>query len=185
MDNQSKYDPTRKTVGAMYIDAAANNTDKFVTNGDLTNELMSSLVEDLNETIASNPFDGKEFYITIHEKKDLQMPRALLRRMVTTLYRPWPEDDTIVYRVNPANSDVRFCWCLPHWSEMDNMLNSEDLFDKSMIYEIKCWKNMDMYHFGFTKCPMGNWIPNEHYKDHALEVIQPKGVRILTPYDYN
>jgi hypothetical protein len=174
MENQSKYNPDRKTVGAIYRDAQINNKEQFVTNGDLTNEVMSSLVEDLNETIQSNPYEGRPFYITVHEKKDLQMPRAILRRMLTSLYRPWPEDDTVVFYVDPKFSDVRFCWCLPHWSEMDNMLNSHHLFNKEMITQIKAWKNFDLYHFGFTKDDVGNWIANPSWKDAKMERRLPK-----------
>ncbi len=151
MENQSRYDDSRKTVGAIYKEAQEKNTEKFVTNGDLTNELQSSLVSDLNDTIVSNPNDGKPFFITVHEKKDLQMPRMILRRMLTTKYRPYPEDDTVVFWVDPQSNTVRFCWCLPHWSEMENMLNNEWLFDKEMLEQIRAWKRIDLYHFGFHK----------------------------------
>lgn len=178
MENQSLYDPTRKTVGAIYKEAQENNTERSVTNGDLTKELQSSLVCDLNDTIDTKPNDGKPFYITVHEKKDLQMPRMILRRMITTKYRPYPEDDTIVFWVDPSSNTVRFCWCLPHWSEMDNMLNNEWLFDKEMIEQIKAWKRIDLFEFGFCKDEMGNWIANPHYedkrmgsKDHAIKIL--------------
>ena len=169
LENQSKYDPTRKTIGAMYLDAAKSNTEKFVTNGDLTNELMSSLVCDLNETIQSNPYEGKPFFIDVDETKDLQMPRMIKRRMLTTLYRPWPEDNTCVFWANPQTNEVRFCWCLPHSTEMDNMLANEMLYDKEMINDIKQWKNLNLYHFGFTKDQIGNWIMNFDFKDRPME----------------
>jgi hypothetical protein len=169
MNNQSTYDPSRKTVGAIYRDAQMAPHDSHVTNGDLTNELMSSLICDLNETIASNPFDGKPFYITIHEKKDLQMPRAILRRMITTKYRPYPEDDTVVFSVDPKTNDIRFCWCLPHHTEMDNMLANENLFNTEMVYQIKCWKRLDLQCFGFMKDQIGNWIPNPNHEDRQLQ----------------
>jgi hypothetical protein len=168
MENQSKYDPSRKTVGAIYRDAQLHNTEKSVQNGDLTNELMSSLVCDLNDTIASDPYEGRPFFITVHEKKDLAMPKMLLRRIVTSLYRPYPEDDTVVFSVDPKSNDVRFCWCLPHWSEMDNMLANETLFDRTMIEEIRSWKNLDLYAFGFRKDPMGNWEANPFREDSLM-----------------
>ena len=158
----------RSTVGAIYREAAMKNTDTHVTNGDLTNELMSSLVCDLNDTIVSKPFVDKDYYITVHEKKDLQMPRCILRRMLTSLHRPYPEDDTLVYKIMQKGSDVRFCWCLPHWSEMDNMLANEDLFDKNMINEIKSWKRLDLHPFGFRKDMMGNWEANPFFEDKKL-----------------
>lgn len=182
MQNQSHYDPTRKTVGAIYRDAQINNKEQFVTNGDLTAELQSSLVEDLNETIhdGTKEFEGKPFYITVHESKDLQMPRCIRRRMLKTKYRPWPEDDTLVFYVNPQLNDVRFCWCLPHWSEMDNMIMNENLFEHAMLEEIRAWKRFDLHHFGFMKDPMGNWIPNPNYQDKKLErPVSPRKPKIL------
>ena len=167
-DNMSLYDPSRKTVGALYRDLQMKENKERVTVGDMTNELKSSLVVDLNETIESDPHQGRDFYITVHESKDLQMPSLIRRRMLTSVYRPYPEDDTLVFWVSPSKSQVLFCWCLPHWSEMDNMLANEGLFEADLIREIKAWKNFDLYHFGFTKSPMGDWIPNEHFKDKPM-----------------
>jgi hypothetical protein len=164
MENQSRYDPTRKTVGAIYKEAQENNTEKFVTNGDLTAELQSSLVCDLNETIESKPFGDVPFFITVHEKKDLQMPKMILRRIITTKYRPYPEDDTIVWWVDPKSNTVKFCWCLPHWSEMDNMIANEWMYDPVMMGEIRAWKAVDLFHFGFCKDAEGNWMANPNYK---------------------
>lgn len=178
MDNQSLYDPTRKTVGATYLDAQKNNTEDFIEVGDMARELMSSLVSDLNDTIKSNPYDNKPFFITIHEKRDLQMKNAFMRRILTTLYRPYPEDDTVVFWTNPVSNEILFCWCLPHWSEMDNMLNNELLYDKNQIAEIKAWKLLDLYHFGFTKDPIGNWMPNPAWKDKSMNENK---VQILMP----
>jgi len=168
-DNMSLYDPTRKTVGAIYRDLQINGNKDPVTVGDMTNELQSSLVCDLNETIESDPYDGRDFYITVHESKDLQMPSMIRRRMVTTLYRPYPEDDTLVFFVSKRLCDVKFCWCLPHWSEMDNMLANPDLFPDDLLTEIRAWKNVDLYHFGFMKDQNGNWTPNEHFKDQEMK----------------
>lgn len=182
MKDQSLYDPSRKTVGAIYRDAQINNTEKSVTNGDLTNELMSSLVCDLNDTIRSDPHEGRPFYITVHEKKDLLMPRCILRRMITSEKRPYPEDDTVVFFVNPKSSDVRFCWCLPHWSEMDNMLDNETLFDQKMIEKLRAWKRVDLHHFGFRKDPEGNWEANPFYTDAPMEEPTIQVRKILTPY---
>ncbi len=172
MEHQSKYDPTRKTVGAIYRDAQLNNTEDYIQVGDMTRELMSSLIEDLNDTIQSKPFGDKSFYITIHESRDLQMKNAFRRRMITTLYRPWPEDDTVVFWVDPSSNSVRFCWCLPHHSQMDNILANELLY-KDQVAEVKAYKAFDLYYFGFKKDEMGNWIANEHYKDKKLEGKAP------------
>jgi len=180
MQNQSLYDPTRKTVGAMYLDAQKNNKDDRVEVGDMSRELMSSLVTDLNETIASNPHEGKEFYITVHESKDLQMPRLIRRRMLTSVYRPYPEDDTVVFWVNPSTNQVKFCWCLPHWSEMDNIIANENFFEKEHVAEVKAWKRIDLYFFGFRKDEMGNWTANEHWTGDKDLTNPTNKVKILT-----
>lgn len=167
----SNYDSGRDTVGKIYIDAQLNNTDQYVINGDLTNELTKSLVDDINDTVVAGTkeFEGKIFYITVHENKDLQMPKAIKRRMVKTPFRPWPEDDTIVFKVIPSCSDVRFCWCLPHRNEMYNMTMNPFLFDKEMIRDIKAWEAFDLPHFGFTKDEIGNWVPNPHAQDREMK----------------
>lgn len=170
----------RSTIGAIYQQAARENTEQFVTNGDLTNELMSSLVCDINDTIENNPHPGKDYYITVHEKKDLQMPRAILRRMITTSYRPYPEDDTLVFKVTQQGNDVRYCWCLPHWSEMENMLANENLFEKKLIDEIRAWKRLDLHHFGFRKNEIGNWEANPFWEDQKLG-IQLQKFSMLVP----
>lgn len=151
---QSRIDPSRKTVGRIYREAAQSNTDAFVTNGDLTRELSTSLVDDLNETIASNPFDSKPFYIAVYEKKDLQMKRSILRRLYVSKYRPYPEDDTIVFYVEPKTNKVKFCWCLPHHTEMDNMLMNFSLYEPDMINDIRAWKETNLKHFGFDLIPV-------------------------------
>lgn len=169
MENQSKYDPNRKTVGAMYLDAAKNNTEQYVTCGDLTNELMSSLVEDLNDTVSENHFGGRSFYITVHENKDLQMPRMIKRRLLVSLYRPYPEDDTIVFYVDKSLNKVHFCWCLPHSTEMHNMLANEHLFDPQMISHIKAWRKNDLTPFGFVTDADGHPMPNPTHEDAILK----------------
>jgi hypothetical protein len=161
----------RDTVGTTYLKAQAMG-EKHVEVGDMCREVMSSLVEDLNDTIMSNPHQDRPFYITIHESKDLQMKSCLRRRMLTTVYRPWPEDDTTVFWTDPKSATTLFCWTIPHWSEMDNMLNNEMLYDKELIATIKAWKSMDLYRFGFCKDDLGNWIPNLNFKDKKLEVPQ-------------
>lgn len=95
--------------------------------------------------------------------------------------RPYPEDDTVVFWCDPKSNEVRFCWCLPHWSEMDNMLNNEMLFDKEMIGQIKAWKNVDLYHFGFAKDEIGNWIANPKYQDKKL-VNRVQKSKVIIPH---
>ena len=172
----SHYDPNRDTVGTIYRDAQLQNRIERIEVGDMTNCMMKSMVDDLNESIeeGTKQFEGKEFYITVHEKKDAQMPSCLLRRMIKTLYRPWPEDDTLVFFVHPASGDVRFCWCLPHWSEMENMLKGSELFDRQMIDQIRAWKAVDLHCFGFVKTFEGQWIPNLDWVDEKLGTPKSK-----------
>lgn len=159
----------RDTIGKIYRDAQiASKPGETVENGDLTRELQSSLVCDLNDTIQSKPYDNLPFYITVHEKKDLAMPRCILRRMLTTKYRPFPEDDTIVFYVNPVSNEVLFCWCLPHWSEMENMVQNSSLYEPIMIDCIRAFRNENYWIFGFKKDEMGNWIPNPAFKDKPM-----------------
>lgn len=181
MENQSLFDPSRKTVGAMYRDLQMGSHDESVTNGDLTNELMSSLVCDINDAIdlGNKEFEGRKFYILIQEKKDLAMPHMINRRVIKSEKRFWPEDDTIVFLVIPQSNEVKFCWCLPHSSEMPNMLNSEYLYDADMIDKIKSYYALDLYNFGFRKDEMGNWEENPLYKGDKL--MAEYKIKILIP----
>lgn len=165
---QSLYDPTRKTVGAMYNDLHKKSPDR-VQVGEVCTEVMKSLCNDINEAIAMKPFGDESFYIHIHEKKDWQMPDALRRIVRHMRYRPYPEDDTTVFWHNPRTAETRFCWCLPHHSEMYNILANENLFDHDLVEELKAWKRVDLYYFGFTKNDEGNWIANPNFKDKPLK----------------
>jgi hypothetical protein len=164
---KSTIDPSRDTVGQIYVDAQTNRAPVVV--GDVANELTKSLVDDLNETLQSDPYDGKPFYVTIYEKKDLQMKSAIIRRLYTTKYRPYPEDDTVVFKTNPANGETRFCWCLPHWSEMDNILMNSDQYDKQFVIDIKNWKAHKLEQFGFFQTEDNNWAADPTWKDHIVD----------------
>lgn len=164
--HQSLIDPTRKTVGAIYNDLQKNNSSSFVEVGDLSRELTTSLVDDLNDTIASRPFNDEEFYVTVYEKKDLQMKSSILRRLYVSKYRPYPEDDTVVFHVNPTTNNVKFCWCLPHHTEMDNILINPLLYNKDLVADVKAWKENNMKHFGF---------------DMVKQIVDFKGQKIRTP----
>ena len=147
--HQSQFDPNRKTVGATYLDIQSSRADPII-NGDLTNELTKSLVDDLNDSITSNPFGDRPFYILVHETKDLQMKRMIKRRMLVQLYRPYPEDDTLVYYVDPKACITKFCWCLPHSSEMDNILHNRTKYHPDYVQDILAWKLNYMEWFGFS-----------------------------------
>lgn len=181
--HQSLIDPTRKTVGAIYNELQKNNASSFVEVGDLARELTTSLVDDLNDTIASRPFGNEEFYICINEKKDLQMKSSIIRRPYCMKYRPYPEDDTVVFHVNPVTNDVKFCWCLPHHTEMDNILLNPLLYNKDLVADIKAWKAYDMKHFGFDMVKQVKEIKGKMYRfpvavpskeNRDYSIVQPK-----------
>lgn len=169
-NTQSHYDPSRPTVGKIYRDLQMQKSPGIIEVGDMTNSMLPGLVEDINDAIkeGTKDFNGRPFYILIHEKKDLQMKNALLRRIFKQLWRPYPEDDTTVFWHNPKGIQTRFCWSLPHWSEMMNILNSHELFDHKLIEEIKAWRRNDLHPFGFIKDEKGNWTPNPHFQDQVL-----------------
>lgn len=186
MENQSRFDPTRKTVGAMYRDAQFNG-EKQIICGDMNYELRKSLVEDINDTVkrGTDEFEGRPFYITVYEKRDLQMKNAFIRRLIKTVYRPYPEADTLVFKVSPYLGEIYFCWELPARFEMLNMLNTPDL--RTQPHEIKQlqlfrhWENMRLEHFGFTKNEEANWVENPMYNgDINVTSAKPKEPTIST-----
>jgi hypothetical protein len=183
-DNQSLYDPSRPTVGAIYRDAQMSHDGTPIQVGDMSNEMMVGLVEDINDGLMLDKFEGRPFYLMIHEKKDLQMKSTLLRRVLHFAYRPWPEDDTTVFWKNPQTQEVRFCWSLPHWSEMDNMLANSWLYEPELIQQIKNWKNFDLHQFGFTKNDMGDWVPNPFFKDKPIEEYAKPRSKVIKPVHF-
>jgi hypothetical protein len=168
--NKSRYDSSRDTVGKIYRDLHLQAKPEFITTGDMSNEIMKGLIEDINDGImtGTQKFNGRSFYLMVHEKKDLQMKDAMLRRIITQLWRPYPEDDTTVFWHDPKAFETRFCWSLPHWSEMNNILNNANLYDHNMIEELKAWKRNDLNYFGFRKTDDGNWEANPNFKDRPL-----------------
>lgn len=166
---KSLYDQSRDTVGKIYRDAQLNSDGTPILCGDMTNELCKSLVEDINDALKEYDKKEKPYFLLIHEKKDLQMKSALARRMIYFGYRPWPEDDTTVFWKNPKTQDLRFCWCLPHWSEMDNILADPEQYDKDYVAHIRAWKAVNLKPFGFYKHPDLKWVPNPKWKDRPIE----------------
>lgn len=175
-ENISHYDPSRKTVGAIYRDAQLYGEKQIIT-GDMNFEMRKSLVDDINETIVkgSKQFEGRPFYITVHEKRDLQMKNAFIRRMIKTVYRPYPEDDTLVFKIIPYTNSVYFCWELPHRSNMLNILACPDLYDQGDILRYRQWENMQLDCFGFMKDAEGNWRENPLYGGDKLLESKPSG----------
>jgi hypothetical protein len=170
MEFQSRIDPTRKTVGAIYRDAQING-ERGVIVGDVNHEIKNDLVKDMNEAIEkgrSHPdFSGKPFYLAFYEKYDLMLKKGLVRIPKITKYRPYPEQDTMVFHVFP-NDDVYFCWELPHRSQMMNITMNPDFYPPEQVQNIKRWENIQLEYFGFTKDEDGNWVENKFYRGDFL-----------------
>lgn len=161
----------RDTVGTIALKAAKLN--ERVTVGDMARELMPKLVEDLNEAIASNPFDGRPFYIVIHETKDLFLTNMIKRRVIRQEFRPYPEDNTQVFWTDPQTQETLFCWLLPHKSNFQNIIENAKNYSKEFIKDIIAYKLERLDHFGFykdgetdDKTPIYYPIPN--FKDRKL-----------------
>lgn len=170
MEKKSRFDPSRNTVGAIYRDSQiAGERDVII--GDMNHEIKKDLVKDINEAIAKGKahpeFENKPFYLAIYEKQDLMMKKALVRIPKITKYRPYPEQDTMVFHVFP-NDEVYFCWELPHRSQMINILMSPDLYDQNQVEMLRRWENLQLEHFGFMKDAEGYWIENPLYRGDKL-----------------
>jgi hypothetical protein len=168
MDNKSLIDPTRNTAGSIYRDAQING-EKGVVIGDVNHEIKKDLVKDINEAIemGTKEMGDKPFYLAIYEKYDLMLKKGLVRIRKITKYRPYPEQDSMVFHAFP-NGDVYFCWELPHRSQMMNMIMNPDLYDKAQVELIKRWENLQLEYYGFTKDENGNWIENLFYRGDFL-----------------
>lgn len=165
----------RDTVGT--IAQKARQLSERVTVGDMAHEFMPQLVEDINDAIASNPFDGRAFYIIIHEKKDLLLKNVILRRVLKQEYRPYPEPATQVYWTNPKTQETCFCWALPHTSEFPNYLTNASKYAKEQIKDIVAYERERLDHFGFYKhgvtpdnTPI--YYPIENFKDRTLKKLR-------------
>lgn len=145
----------RDTHGTTYLKAQKNSVEGL-TIGDVGREMVGGLVDDLNDAFASNPFEGRSFYVNVVEERDLQMKNALKRRPHLTLYRPYPEDNTLVFYIEPKSSRVQYCWDLPHHSEFFNILSNEILYDAEYIRNIRQWASGDLSNFGFIKVSMSS-----------------------------
>lgn len=168
MEHQSNIDPTRETAGKIYRDAQIKG-EKGVIIGDVNHEIKKDLVKDINEAIEAGEkqMNGKPFYLAIYEKYDLMLKRGLVRIRSITKYRPYPEQDSMVFHVYPGGT-VYFCWELPHRSQMINVLMNPDLFDAEYVQMIKRWENIQLEYFGFKKDNEGNWVENELYRGDYL-----------------
>lgn len=182
MDNKSLIDHSRNTVGSIYRDAQING-EKGVIIGDVNHEIKKDLVKDINEAIEQGlkEIEGTPFYLAIYEKYDLMLKKGLVRIRKITKYRPYPEQDSMVFHVYPGG-DIYFCWELPHRSQMINILMNPGLYDQEYVNQIGHWDNLQLEHFGFTKDENGNWVENPLYRGDFLMGSQDgqKQVKILT-----
>lgn len=165
----------RDTIGTIALKARMSS--ERVTVGDMAHEFMPQLVEDINEAIASNPFDGRPFYIVVHEKKDLLLKNVIRRRVLKMEYRPYPEPATQVYWTNPKSHETRFCWSLPHTTEFPNYLNNASKYAKEQIKDIVAYERERLDHFGFYKhavtaenTPIYYPLPN--FQDRPLKKLR-------------
>lgn len=163
--NWSQYYPSRKTVGEIYRDCQLYGEKQLVV-GDMNYEIKKSLADDLNESIltGSKEFEGRPFYVRVYEKWDLQMKKALIRRMYKMVFRPYPEADSLVFKVIPYTNEVYFCWELPARHEMINECNNPDLYDAERLMKYRKWENNQLDYFGFIKDDIGNWKENPLYR---------------------
>lgn len=162
----------RDTVGTIAQLAQASN--EHVQVGDMARAMMPQLVDDLNEAIASNPFDDRPFYIIIHEKKDLLLKNTILRRVLKQEYRPYPEDATSVFWTDPKTQETLFCWCLPHKSEFPNILHNASQYSKEYIKDVIAYEKERLDHFGFYKAGVTEdnvniYYPIPQFKDRKLK----------------
>lgn len=157
----------RDTVGTTYI-KAQNNIDPALSVGDINSQMLPDFVDDLNESLQSNPFSGSSFYVNIAEKRDAQMPNAFRRKIIRSLYRPFPEFSTTVFHMNPKQQKVSYCWDLPHHTEMINVLSQPHLYDKKYVESIRDWKDNELNRFGFLKVSM---------KSNVVEGYEEKVIR--------
>lgn len=164
---KSHFDPTRETVGKIARDAHLSHDGYPIEVGEMKAAILPDLVNDINEALLiprENPF-----YLLVTEKKDLQIKNSIARSRLIFDYRPWPEDNTLVFWKNPKTQEVRFCWDLPHWSEMDNILRNSWMYSHELIDDIVAWKTFKMEHFGFYNHPKHKWIPNPKHIDRKLQ----------------
>ena len=168
MDLTSQIDPTRNTAGSIYRDAQING-ERGVVIGDVSHEIKKDLVKDINEAIeqGEKEMEGKPFYLAIYEKYDLMLKKGLVRIRKITKYRPYPEQDSMVFHIYPGGT-VYFCWELPHRSQMLNVLMNPGLYDESYVDLIRRWENLQLEYFGFTKDENANWVENMLYRGDWL-----------------
>jgi hypothetical protein len=169
----SRFDPSRDTVGKIYRDAQIGYDGSRIEIGEMKGAILPDLVNDINEALCI-PCE-KPFYLLMTEKRDLQMKNAFARTFKHLSYRPYPEDSTTVFWKDPKSQELRFCWDLPHWSEMDNILNNPLFYDIELVNHIIAWKKNDLSPFGFYYHKEHKWIPNPKHVDRRVDQNSKSG----------
>jgi hypothetical protein len=162
----------RDTVGTIALNAQKVN--ERVEAGDMAREMMPQLVDDINAAIASNPFDDRPFFITVHEKKDLLLTNMIKRRVVVSDFRPYPEPATMVFWTNPKSYETKFCWSLPHTSEFQVYFNNPSRYSAEQLKDILAYNMERMDHFGFSKVRKNEegvniYVPTPNFQDRKLK----------------
>ncbi len=168
----------RDTVGTIALNARKSN-DRICV-GDMAHEFMPQLVEDINEALASNPFDDRPFYVIVHETKDLQLKNVIRRRVIKQEFRPYPEPNTSVWWTDPKSHETRFCWSLPHQSTFPQYLMNASKYSKEQIKDIVAYNKERMDHFGFylhgkKENGVPIYYPLPGFKDRPLHKKQKHG----------
>lgn len=156
----------RETVGSLALKAQKSNENAEM--GDLSRELTKSLADEINETIEANSHRTDPYYIVVHEKKDLMLKNALLRRIIIKEKRPYPEPATSVWKVDPKGGETFFCWMLPHWSNFPNILSNQDRYHEDLVNDIKAYKNYRLDRFGFKEV-LGIVYADPSFSDRRLK----------------
>jgi hypothetical protein len=162
--SKSMFDQSRDTVGKIYRDAQLAHDGYNIAIGDMGNEMMKGWIDDVNNALQRKC--DHPYYLTVYERKDMQMPSAINRELIYTDYRPWPESNTVVFWKNPKNQELRLCWTLPHVSEMNLIMMNFLAYDKDLIEQIEAWRDFKMESFGFVKDSKekSGWKPNPKHK---------------------
>ena len=173
--SKSLYDQSRDTVGKIYRDTKMNADGVPVLIGDLSNEMVPGLVDDINKQLSIlDPHYlklGIPYYLIMVEKRDLQMPDRMDRLFSHKPFRPWPEANTTVFKKDPKIQHLWMCWSLPHRAEMMAIMMEPNGWDEKQLALYKAWEEYNLKPFGFYYHAKEKWIPNPKWED---ELIDPK-----------
>ena len=93
------------------------------------------------------------------------MKNVLLRRVLKTEKRPYPEPNTTVFKTDPRANKTVFCWALPHHSLFNQVLANPHRYAKDQINDIKAYQAEDLVHFGFQKIEL---LPDKKITYHPI-----------------